>query len=105
MLPFLNPQIPAELGPVSLFVAMIIGLFVCSYSREPRPPSSPTSASIRLASVGVGVMVLGCIGMILISSRTISIDPNWESLGVRFAYFCFVVGAGAPLGWITARAF
>lgn len=49
MFPFINPQIPADLGLLPLAAAVIIVLFVCYYTREPRPPNPPTRASKLLA--------------------------------------------------------
>ena len=105
MFPFINPQIPADLGLLPLAAAVIIGLLVCYYTREPRPQNPPTRSSKLFVIVGIVVMILGSVFMIFLSSQTVPIDPNWESLNIHFAYFFFVVGAGAPIGWIVARAF
>jgi Na+/H+ antiporter NhaD/arsenite permease-like protein len=103
MLPFINPQIPADLGLVSLFVAIFVAYFICAYSREPRPPSPPSKSSKALAFTGLAAAIIGLVVMVFLSQQVVPLDPNLEALAIRLAYLSFVIGLGAPLGWGISR--
>jgi hypothetical protein len=107
-LPFMNPQIPADLWLITAVLAFI-GSFLTYGLAKPTsvpagtPTSPPSGVSVSLALGGFIVAVLALIALIFVTQQLVTVDPGLESFLIRIAYLFLFVGAGLPLGWSFGR--
>jgi hypothetical protein len=95
ILPFLNPQIAADLWGITALFAVVASLF--SYNLV-RPTTTPASKlSVVLAAMAFAVAILALFGMIVISD-------GWV-LGtyLRMAYVLCFVSVAFTVGWGAGR--
>jgi hypothetical protein len=107
-LPFLNPQVPADLWLITAVLTFTATFLVYGLAKPPTAaagtPTPPASgASISLAVGGLLLAVVALIALIFITQRLMAIDPGWESFSIRIAYVLLFVGMGPPLGWGLGR--
>lgn len=102
-LPFVNPQVPADLWLASALLAFVGSFLSYGLARPGAPPQPASRVSISFAIVSFLLGVFGLIAIIFMTSRLISIEPGWESFMTRIAYVLFFVGLGPPLGWALGR--
>jgi hypothetical protein len=107
-LPFLNPQIPADLWLITAVLAFVASFLTYGLAKPPTvaagTPTPPASGvSVSLAVIGFVVAVLALIALIFIAQRLMAIDPGLESFLIRIAYILLFVGMGPPLGWGLGR--
>jgi hypothetical protein len=107
-LPFLNPQVPADLWLIVTVLAFIASFLTYGLAKPPTvaagTPTPPASGvSVFLAVGGLLLAVAALIALLFITQRLMTIDPGLESFLVRIAYVLLFVGMGPPLGWGLGR--
>jgi hypothetical protein len=107
-LPFLNPQVPAELWLITAVLAFVASFLTYGLAKPlagptgtPAPP--PSKVSVSLAVGGFIVALIALIALIFITLQIRTIDPGLEAFIVRIAYILLFVGVGPPLGWSFGR--
>jgi len=103
LLPFVNSQVPADLGLVSALLSIILALIVCVYARYPRPPDRPGTSATVLAFSGLVLAICGLFTMVILTNNPGLLSPDLESLLNRAGYIFFFVWAGAPIGYFVSR--
>ncbi|WP_156527094.1 hypothetical protein [Bradyrhizobium sp.] len=107
-LPFLNPQVSADLWLIVAVLTFIASFMTYGFARPPSglpagTLSPATRFSILFAIAGFVVALVGLLALLFITQRLMSFDPGWESFLVRVAYITMFVGMGPPLGWSLGR--
>ncbi|WP_042778876.1 hypothetical protein [Sinorhizobium fredii] len=103
--PFINSQVIVDLWLVACILAVVVGLLSCIHARFPAPPAPASKSSLLIALGGLVVCCAGLFTMLFFVFKLASIDPGWEVFITYLGYCCFIVGAGAPIGWIISRSF
>lgn len=100
ILPFLNPQIAADMWPISAIFAFVGCCLIYNLTVTPHVATSALFAAILgflLAAISVLVIVLVYVGVLY------GADPTWQDLSVRIAFFALFAGLACPAGWAAAK--
>jgi hypothetical protein len=102
LLPFLNPQIPADMSRISGLLVFVCGCLVFNVARRWMYPKT----TIVLGSFGV-LLAFGSIFVILLifDGIVFSHSPSMQDLAIRAAYVGLFGGVSMPIGWTAAIIF
>lgn len=104
ILPFLNPQIPDDLWPITAMIAFASGALSYAFAR---PAATGGRTSIFGSILGVSGLLLAIaslVWMILVTEQIILTQAgDFQNASSRIAFVLCFAGLGFPCGWAIGR--